>query len=108
VSQRDVVRLSANGKVSRKTVRQWNKTNLYGRCLGCSETTDLTRHHLVPKAMRGRDQRHECVKLCRPCHDVVHKVWGPGHKFTGATTKRRLVSDLRAVLERRSVKEAIA
>jgi 5-methylcytosine-specific restriction endonuclease McrA len=46
-----------------------------GACLDCGKLyseTDLTRHHLVPKAKGGTDGGENIVLLCVPCHDARH------------------------------------
>ena len=46
-----------------------------GCCLDCGKMyseTELTRHHLVPKAKGGTDGGENIVLLCVPCHDVRH------------------------------------
>ncbi len=68
-----------------------------GECPICHETVQLTRHHLVPQAVRRgmeREVKRRYVKLCRPCHELAHRVWGPGHSYSGPKEREVFVRDL--------------
>lgn len=68
-----------------------------GECPICHETVPLTRHHLVPLARRRgieREVKRRYVKLCRPCHDLAHRIWGPGHDYAGPEDREIFVRDL--------------
>lgn len=41
------------------------------KCLFCPTTTNLTKHHVIPKRMR---KRTKLVVLCRPCHNIADMI----------------------------------
>lgn len=68
-------------------------------CPICNQKRDLTRHHLVPVAAgSGNDKevKRRYVKLCPPCHELAHRVWGRGDRYDGPTEREIFVRDLRA------------
>ncbi|MCB9834326.1 MAG: hypothetical protein H6807_17820 [Planctomycetes bacterium] len=70
-----------------------------GVCPVCDGLVALTRHHLRPIA-RGAGKeveiRRRYVDLCRPCHDLAHRVWGPGDRWEGPIEREIFVDRLRA------------
>lgn len=46
------------------------------RCRRCSSGSDLTVHHIKPRALGGPDSAGNYAVLCRPCHDAWHRVEG--------------------------------
>lgn len=40
----------------------------------CDTLTDLTIHHLVPRAQGGSDDLDNLLTLCRACHDLYHRL----------------------------------
>ncbi|MEZ6197871.1 MAG: hypothetical protein R3F20_19445 [Planctomycetota bacterium] len=68
-------------------------------CPICDEVTTLTRHHLSPVAVgAGKDRgvKARYVKLCRPCHELAHRIWGPGDRYEGPEERELFVRELRA------------
>ncbi|MCA9320763.1 MAG: hypothetical protein KDB53_08515 [Planctomycetes bacterium] len=67
-------------------------------CPICNQRRDLTRHHLVPRAQGAgldREVKRRYVKLCRDCHDLAHRVWGPGSSYDGPLDREVFCRDLR-------------
>lgn len=56
------------------------------------------RHHLRPKAAGGRDKQGNYAHLCRECHKLAHRLYGPGNDYTGPTVREAFVGELRAFL----------
>jgi 5-methylcytosine-specific restriction endonuclease McrA len=48
------------------------QTETEKKCLICSETEDLQRHHLIPRKQGGTDVRENLIYLCRSCHEDIH------------------------------------
>lgn len=48
------------------------------------ETSELTKHHLIPKEKGGKD--YHTADLCRTCHDQIHAL------FTNSELSYRLYS----------------
>lgn len=72
-----------------------------GECPVCHATGGLTRHHLVPVAAgAGKDRvvKQRYVKLCRPCHEKAHEVWGPGSEYRGPEDREVFVAELRKIV----------
>lgn len=53
-------------------------------CELCKRQTTLTRHHLIPRKLHRRKHfqkrytRNElgaAIRVCRPCHDGLHKLY---------------------------------
>ena len=63
------------------------------RCELCWTDSNLTVHHCIPKAVGGNDR--SAVTLCRPCHDEVHAVFGPGDNYKGPQTPRETLRAMR-------------
>jgi hypothetical protein len=67
-------------------------------CPICRKEGALTRHHLTPVAQgagRERSVKARYVKLCRACHDLAHRVWGPGHHYDGPPDREIFLARLR-------------
>ena len=72
-----------------------------GECPACKDDAKLTRHHLVPVAEgagRNLEVKRRYVKLCRPCHELAHLHWGPGHEYDGPQDREIFLSRLRALV----------
>ena len=72
-----------------------------GACAGCDGVNDLTRHHLVPVAKgggQGREIRARYLTLCRRCHDVTHRIFGPGDRYDGPADRELFVAALKRAL----------
>jgi predicted restriction endonuclease len=46
------------------------------RCKICGSTKQLTVHHRLPVARKGKGTLENCVCWCRDCHRNYHKIWG--------------------------------
>lgn len=42
------------------------------RCVECGSTEDLLAHHIVPRALGGKDILSNGKTLCRKCHSKTH------------------------------------
>ena len=47
---------------------------LVGRCPRCKRVSPLTRHHIVPRCEGGPDEDSNIELVCRPCHNVLHRM----------------------------------
>ena len=52
-----------------------------GRCPGCGQDLQLTKHHVVPKKNGGKGMRQNYFYLCRKCHDWIHDMFSKVSKI---------------------------
>jgi hypothetical protein len=45
--------------------------NKVGTCVLCSNWGCLSKHHLIPKALGGKNCT---IFICGPCHGLIHKL----------------------------------
>ena len=46
------------------------------KCQKCGTTKNLTVHHMLPVARKGKSNKENCTCLCQQCHREYHKQWG--------------------------------
>jgi len=65
-------------------------------CQLCGRQGPLTFHHFIPRTLHRnkwfkkrftRDQMHEGIDVCRPCHDTIHQA--ADHKSLGREYRSR-------------------
>lgn len=67
-------------------------------CPTCQRNrSDMTRHHVLPRAS-GRNTGL-VVRICRRCHDLAHRIYGPGNRYSGPETAFRFLMEMRANVE---------
>lgn len=42
-------------------------------CEACGSTKNITKHHLRPRHLGGKENKENIMFLCRECHNVVDK-----------------------------------
>lgn len=47
------------------------------RCWACNCPRRLTTHHVIPLELGGKDVLANMMRLCHPCHKIVHWRGGP-------------------------------
>lgn len=74
-------------------------------CELCQRAARLTRHHLIPRALHGKNyvrkrfSREERITatlwVCRPCHDEIHRLFSEKELALKYNSREALLTDSR-------------
>jgi len=58
----------------KQSTRNISKTKIKElKCFSCQKTTDLQRHHIIPRRVNGKN-KDNLIVLCMKCHKIADKL----------------------------------
>lgn len=73
-------------KISKISVKEKVKKKYQNKCYICGQPA-TTVHHIIPKALGGKDEEWNLVPLCENCQKKIHKLIDPLVHLILATQK---------------------